>query len=238
MSCCPRATTSSPLSLPRSACRSRSIGGGGAFSSSSSSCGSANAAASRVRGGGGGRRRSGHLVVAASSSSDSKDETTEGKKQQEENQELNPFRFVTDNPSSRSAIQLPESPAEDGNVGQMLYRIEGKGRDYGSRVKSGKLRWFVRETGSADARRGTVVFIHGAPAQSFSYRMVMAQMADAGYHCFAPDWIGFGFSDMPQPGYGFNYTEEEFHESFDELLGTLNITEPFFLVVQVPGQNF
>ncbi|KAL5216744.1 hypothetical protein ABZP36_008145 [Zizania latifolia] len=229
MSCCPRATTSSPLSLPRSACRSRSSGGGVAFSSSP--CGSANAAASRVLGGGS-RRRSGHLVVAASSSSDSKDETTEGKKQEEQEQEFNPFGFVTDNPSSRSAIQLPESPAEDGNVGQMLYRIEDKGRDYGSRVKSGKLRWFVRETGSSDARRGTVVFIHGAPTQSFSYRMVMAQMADAGYHCFAPDWIGFGFSDMPQPGYGFDYTEEEFHESFDELLGTLNITEPFFLVVQ------
>lgn len=86
--------------------------------------------------------------------------------------------------------------------------------------------------GSAGARRGTVVFIHGAPSQSFSYRMVMSQMADAGYHCFAPDWIGFGFSDMPQPGYGFDYTEEEFHKSLDELLSTLNITEPFFLVVQ------
>lgn len=34
---------------------------------------------------------------------------------------FNPFGFVTDNPSSRSAIQLPEVPAEDGNVGQMLY---------------------------------------------------------------------------------------------------------------------
>lgn len=34
---------------------------------------------------------------------------------------FNPFGFVTDNPSSRNAIQLPESPAEDGNVGQMLY---------------------------------------------------------------------------------------------------------------------
>jgi hypothetical protein len=62
-------------------------------------------------------------------------------------------------------------------------------------------------------------------------------MADAGYHCFAPDWIGFGFSDMPQPGYGFDYTEEEFHKSLDELLSTLNITEPFFLVVQVHAQN-
>jgi hypothetical protein len=35
--------------------------------------------------------------------------------------DFSPFAFVTDNPSSRDAIQLPESPAEDGNVGQMLY---------------------------------------------------------------------------------------------------------------------
>uniref|UniRef100_A0A9I9DT91 AB hydrolase-1 domain-containing protein n=1 Tax=Cucumis melo TaxID=3656 RepID=A0A9I9DT91_CUCME len=133
---------------------------------------------------------------------------------------FNPFGFVTDNPSSRSAIQLPESPAEDGNVGQMLYiqnykhripsyieyRIEDKGKEYGSYVKSGKLRWFVRETGSAKSRRGTIVFLHGAPTQSYSYRVVMSELAAFGFHCFAPDWIGFGFSDKPQPGYGFNYT--------------------------------
>ncbi|XP_021888427.1 uncharacterized protein LOC110807570 [Carica papaya] len=145
---------------------------------------------------------------------------------------FNPFGFVTDNPSSRSAIQLPEVPAEDGNVGQMLYRIEDKGKEFGSYVKSGKFRWFVRKTGSAESRRGTIVFLHGAPTQSFSYRIVMSQMSDAGFHCFAPDWIGFGFSDKPQPGYGFNYTEKEFHEEFDKLLGTLGINSPFLLVVQ------
>ncbi|KAK4395355.1 Haloalkane dehalogenase [Sesamum angolense] len=161
---------------------------------------------------------------------------------------FNPFGFVTDNPSSRSAIQLPESPAEDGNVGQMLYvilrapcvlcpnillkRIEDKGKEYGSYIKSGGFRWFVRETGSPESRRGTVVFLHGAPTQSYSYRVVMSQMADAGFHCFAPDWIGFGFSDKPQAGYGFDYTEKEFHEVFDKLLDTLGITSPFLLVVQ------
>ncbi|PPD75302.1 hypothetical protein GOBAR_DD27769 [Gossypium barbadense] len=173
-----------------------------------------------------------------------------------------PFGFVTDNPSSRSAIQLPESPAEDGNVGQMLYvsnfiiavvayalkvvdfifdeklmgsklqRIEDKGKEYGSYIKSGKLRWFVRETGSPESRRGTVVFLHGAPTQSYSYRVVMSQMSDAGFHCFAPDWIGFGFSDKPQPGYGFDYTEKEFHEALDKLLDVLEVKSPFFLVVQ------
>nr|GME16079.1 haloalkane dehalogenase [Ipomoea batatas] len=145
---------------------------------------------------------------------------------------FNPFGFVTDNPSSRNAIQLPESPAEDGNVGQMLYRIEDKGKEYGSYVKSGGFRWFVRETGSPGSRRGTIVFLHGAPTQSYSYRVVMSQLADYGFHCFAPDWIGFGFSDKPQSGYGFDYTEKEFHEQFDKLLGVLGIASPFFLVVQ------
>ncbi|XP_058115599.1 uncharacterized protein LOC131258353 isoform X1 [Magnolia sinica] len=168
------------------------------------------------------------IVSATSSSSDEK----KGSQGDDDNPSFNPFGFVTDNPSSRSAIQLPESPAEDGNVGQMLYRIEDKGKENGSYVKSGKFRWFVRETGSSESRRGTIVFIHGAPTQSFSYRVVMAQMADAGFHCFAPDWIGFGFSDKPQPGYGFNYTEKEFHEEFDKLLEVLSIKSPFFLVAQ------
>ncbi|KAK9131040.1 hypothetical protein Sjap_011527 [Stephania japonica] len=54
-------------------------------------------------------------------------------------------------------------------------------------------------------------------------------MADAGFHYFVPDWIGFEFSDKPQPGYGFNYTEAlqvqetkhreltDFKEAFDGL---------------------
>ncbi|XP_030971063.1 uncharacterized protein LOC115991477 isoform X1 [Quercus lobata] len=145
---------------------------------------------------------------------------------------FSPFAFVTDNPSSREAIQLPESPAEDGNVGEMLYRIEDKGKEYGSYIKSGEFIWFVRETGSAESRRGTIVFLHGAPTQSYSYRVVMSEMSDYGFHCFAPDWIGFGFSDKPQPGYGFDYTEKEFHEEFDKLLDVLGVKSPFFLVVQ------
>ncbi|XAR50528.1 Haloalkane dehalogenase [Bertholletia excelsa] len=169
-------------------------------------------------------RRRVTVVAAKSSEKDgSRDDDTSA---------FNPFGFVTDNPSSRSAIQLPESPAEDGNVGQMLYRIEDKGKDFGSYIKSGGFRWFVRETGSPGSRRGTVVFLHGAPTQSYSYRVVMSQMADAGFHCFAPDWIGFGFSDKPQPGYGFDYTEKEFHTEFDNLLAVLGIESPFYLVVQ------
>ncbi|XP_034696098.1 cis-3-alkyl-4-alkyloxetan-2-one decarboxylase isoform X2 [Vitis riparia] len=117
----------------------------------------------------GGRRSRGRTVIA---------NATEKEEEGKDSPAFNPFGFVTDNPSSRSAIQLPESPAEDGNVGQMLY------------------------------------------------------MSDAGFHCFAPDWIGFGFSEKPYSGYGFDYTEKEFHDEFDKLLDVLEVKSPFLLVVQ------
>lgn len=169
-----------------------------------------------------------NIIIRASSSEKSESKS----KDQDDKSSFNPFGFVTDNPSSRSAIQLSENPAEAGNVGQMIDKIQDKGKEYGSYVKSGKLRWFVRETGSANSRRGTIVFLHGAPTQSFSYRVVMSELGDAGFHCFAPDWIGFGFSDKPQPGYGFNYTEKEFHDALDKLLEVLGVESPFSLVVQ------
>ncbi|GKB60207.1 lysophospholipid acyltransferase 1-like protein [Tanacetum coccineum] len=64
--------------------------------------------------------------------------------------------------------------------------------------------------GSSDGQlglRGTVVFLHGAPTQSYSYRVVMSQLADVRFQCYVPDWLGFGFSDKPQAGFdGFDYT--------------------------------
>ncbi|KAI5074595.1 hypothetical protein GOP47_0010556 [Adiantum capillus-veneris] len=142
------------------------------------------------------------------------------------------FNFVTDNPSSRSAIQLPSTPAQDGNLGQMITEIESKGRDFGSYKRAGEYSWFVRETGSPDAKNGTIIFLHGAPTQSYSYRVVLEKMAEAGYHCYAPDWIGYGFSERPQPVYDFSYTEEAYHEEFDKLLKRIGVDTPFFLVTQ------
>ncbi|XP_034208497.1 cis-3-alkyl-4-alkyloxetan-2-one decarboxylase isoform X2 [Prunus dulcis] len=147
-----------------------------------------------------GSRRRARVIASAADQ-----EKTEDKDEDKDSSAFNPFGFVTDNPSSRSAIQIIESPAESGNVGQMLYRIEDKGKEYGKYVRSGEHVWFVRETGSAESQRGTVIFLHGAPTQSYSYRNVMSQMSELGFHCFAPDWLGFGFSDKPQPGYGFDY---------------------------------
>ncbi|TQD73965.1 hypothetical protein C1H46_040504 [Malus baccata] len=278
--------------------------------------------------------------VTASAADQEKTKDTE-KDSDSDSAAFNPFGFVTDNPSSRSAIQISESPAESGNVGQMLYfislhwsfrysfcaflvdfdeftllycqfikkfsdlafayeemcysaychlvfgveqlpsqatdasvwmmiyktwisissfnhmknwlelvkmdainllhfikelhkRIEDKGKEYGKYFRAGEYVWFVRETGSAESERGTVVFLHGAPTQSYSYRNVMSQLSeDFGFRCLAPDWLGFGFSDKPQAGYDdFDYKEEEFHKEFDKLLDKLRVKSPFYLVVQ------
>ncbi|CAI5458655.1 unnamed protein product, partial [Closterium sp. Yama58-4] len=139
------------------------------------------------------------------------------------------FEFVTDNPSSRSAIQLKNAPAMDGNVGQMISAIEDKGKDMGSYVLSGEFQYFVRQIGNAGDP--LVVYLHGAPAQSWGFREVMQQMAEKGYRGIAPDWLGFGFSEKPQPGYYFAYTEDAYHQELDRVLETLNVTEPFYLVV-------
>ncbi|MCO5588404.1 hypothetical protein L7F22_042360 [Adiantum nelumboides] len=159
--------------------------------------------------------------ASASSEDSSKSESNKGL-----------FSFVTDNPSSRSAIQLPNAPAQDGNLGQMITEIENKGREFGSYKRAGEYSWFVCEMGSSDAKNGLVIFLHGAPTQSYSYRIVIEKMAEAGYHCYAPDWIGYGFSERPQPVYDFSYTEEAYHEEFDKLLKRIGVDTPFFLVVQ------
>jgi hypothetical protein len=45
-------------------------------------------------------------------------EEVEMKKKEEQGKGM--FSFVTDNESSRGAIQLPNTPAQDGNLGQMI----------------------------------------------------------------------------------------------------------------------
>ena len=44
-----------------------------------------------------------------------------------------------------------------------------------------------------------------------SFIRVLEALDAAGWHAYAPDWIGFGYSEKPQPRYGFDYTEQEFH---------------------------
>jgi pimeloyl-ACP methyl ester carboxylesterase len=61
---------------------------------------------------------------------------------------------------------------------------------------------FYREAGSPDAP--TILFLHGFPSSSRMFETLFPLLS-ARYHLVAPDYPGFGYSDVPDP-HGFDYT--------------------------------
>jgi pimeloyl-ACP methyl ester carboxylesterase len=98
-------------------------------------------------------------------------------------------------------------------------------------IEVGKLQWFYREAnplGPSD--RLPVVLLHGLPSQSYSWTEVMPSLAEKGYRCVAPDWIGFGRSAKPDRR-DFAYTPDAYIKALSGFLGALDIKR-FSLVVQ------
>ena len=54
------------------------------------------------------------------------------------------------------------------------------------------LRVHVLEAGYETPRRPALLLLHGFPELAYSWRNVMAPLAEAGYHVFAPDVRGYG----------------------------------------------
>ncbi|THG08811.1 hypothetical protein TEA_006017 [Camellia sinensis var. sinensis] len=65
---------------------------------------------------------------------------------------------------------------------------------------------------------------------AYSYRKVLPVLSKD-YHAIGFDWLGFGFSDKPQPGYGFDYTLAEYVSSLESFLNELG-TNKVSLVAQ------
>ncbi|XP_057864813.1 uncharacterized protein LOC131072609 isoform X5 [Cryptomeria japonica] len=91
-----------------------------------------------------------------------------------------------------------------------------------SQVEDNAFRWFCVEAG--DTRNPSIVLIHGLPSQAYSFRKVIPMLSQD-YHVIAFDWLGFGFSDKPQPKYGFDYTMNEYKVSLGSLLEVLGIKD-------------
>lgn len=81
-------------------------------------------------------------------------------------------------------------------------------------------RIFYREAGDANAP--TVVLLHGTPASSHMYRNLIPALADR-YRVIAPDYPGFGHSDVPDAG-AFSYTFDNLADHIDALLDHLGAT--------------
>jgi len=75
-------------------------------------------------------------------------------------------------------------------------------------VKVDGLSIFYREAGPKDAP--AVLSLHGLPSSSRMYEPLFSRLADR-YHLIAPDYLGFGHSDWPDPTQ-FAYTFDRFAE--------------------------
>jgi len=78
---------------------------------------------------------------------------------------------------------------------------------------------FYREAGPADAP--VVLLLHGFPTSSHMFRNLIPALADR-YHVIAPDYPGFGQSDMPDRA-RFAYTFDRFADLVDGLLDQIEV---------------
>jgi len=78
------------------------------------------------------------------------------------------------------------------------------------RVNADGITVFYREAGPANAP--VVLLLHGFPTSSFQYRDLIPRLADR-YRVIAPDYPGFGFSEVPE--------QRRYKYSFDALANTV-----------------
>jgi pimeloyl-ACP methyl ester carboxylesterase len=98
------------------------------------------------------------------------------------------------------------------------------------RITVNEISVFYRETG--DPTNPKLVLLHGFPASSHQYRNLISALADH-FHVVAPDYPGFGNSDLPNP-YEFNYTFDRLSEIVEEFLKSIDFTH-FGLYMQDYG---
>jgi pimeloyl-ACP methyl ester carboxylesterase len=87
-------------------------------------------------------------------------------------------------------------------------------------VKVDGLNIFYREAGNESAPK--LALLHGFPASSHQYRDLMPALADR-FHVIAPDYPGFGNSDMPDPT-KFAYTFDKTSEIIEAFFTTVGFT--------------
>jgi pimeloyl-ACP methyl ester carboxylesterase len=78
-----------------------------------------------------------------------------------------------------------------------------------------------------------VLLLSGLPASSYSWRDVLPSVANsANLRAIAPDWLGFGLSAKPSPGFVWSYTTDAYVESLGAFLDAVGVRRLRCVVVQ------
>jgi len=99
-----------------------------------------------------------------------------------------------------------------------------------NRVSVDDVSIFYRETG--DPTNPKLILLHGFPASSHQYRDLISVLGSH-FHVVAPDYPGFGNSDVPSPN-EFNYTFDRLSEIIEKFLKSIDFTH-FGLYMQDYG---
>lgn len=102
----------------------------------------------------------------------------------------------------------------------------------GKRIEVGELTWFYREAESTNQSRTPVILLHGLVSQGYSWRNVLPSLADEEFRAIAPDWIGCGYSSMPDRR-EFAYTPDAFVDALEALIAQFG-----FEKVSIVSQGF
>lgn len=98
-------------------------------------------------------------------------------------------------------------------------------------VDVGPLKWFYRETNPVnETEKPPVLLLHGLPSQSFTWTVIMPDLAAQGFRSIAPDWVGYGRSTKPDKR-DFAYTPDAFVDALAGFIQAIEL-DRFSLVVQ------
>ena len=101
----------------------------------------------------------------------------------------------------------------------------------GNLLEVGSETWLYREAEPLNSNnRPPVILLHGLVSQSYSWREVLPALAQQGFRAIAPDWLGCGYSSMPDRR-DFAYTPDAFIQALEEFVNALGL-EKFSLVAQ------
>ena len=120
--------------------------------------------------------------------------------------------------SGLAAAALPQSALAETPRSQQGAALSYPVTYHRTRTVDG-IKIFYREAGPADAP--VVLLLHGFPTSSHMFRNLIPALADR-YHVIAPDYPGYGQSDMPERS-TFTYSFDRFGELVDGLLDQLGV---------------
>lgn len=91
---------------------------------------------------------------------------------------------------------------------------------YNKTVKVDGVTIFYREAGNR--KNPTLLLLHGFPTSSIMFKNLMVALSDK-FHLIAPDYPGFGFSDVP-PKSDFDYSFENIALYMDKFIEAIKLT--------------